>query len=205
MFDFGGVLISPITDHIARVAQRHGVSTHELFEVLLGPHDVSTADHPWHRAERGELPIAEIAANLGPYADAAGITLLGDELEIILHSEFIVRDRVVAAISAVRAAGFRTGLLTNSFLEFRPILEARVDISVFDEVVDSSLVGCRKPEPRIYELTTATMGCAPEAVLYVDDFIGNIQGALRHGWNAVHVDSEQSVLDAITRYTGVAV
>lgn len=205
VFDFGGVIISPITEHITRVAERHGVTTHQLFEVLLGPHDVSTIHHPWHRAERGEIPVADITGLLEPWADAAGITLVGDEIDIIMHSEFVIRDRVIAAINAVRAAGFRTGLLTNSFLEYRSVLESRCDISVFDEVIDSSVVGCRKPEPRIYELTTAAMGCAPEAVLYVDDFIGNIEGALLHGWNAVHVDSEQAVLDAIERFTGVTI
>lgn len=203
VFDFGGVLITPITDHLAVIAERHGVTLPQLFEVLLGPHDRSTEDHPWHRAERGELAIAEIMSHLEPWATEAGIVLDGDEIDLILAAEFHLRERVVAAIAALRSAGYRTALLTNSFKEFRPILEQRVDMSVFDVIVDSSEVGVRKPDPAIYALTTERVGCAPSEVLYVDDFIGNIEGARLAGWNAVHVACEQAVLDAIATWTTV--
>jgi len=204
VFDFGGVIISPITDHIARIAARHGVTLPQLFGVLLGPHDRSTEDHPWHRAERGELAVAEIMAHLGPWATAAGMTLDGDEIDVILQAEFHIRDAVVDAIAALHAAGYRTGLLTNSFKEFRPFLEERIDFEVFDVVVDSSEVGLRKPDPAIYELTTGRLGCTPAEVLYVDDFIGNIEGAQLAGWKAVHVTGERSVLDAIAAWTTIA-
>jgi hypothetical protein len=46
VFDFGGVLISPITDRITEVAARHGVSMERLLHVLMGPPNISTRDHP---------------------------------------------------------------------------------------------------------------------------------------------------------------
>ncbi len=204
VFDFGGVLISPITDPLARIAQRHGVTLPQLFGVLLGPHDRSTEDHPWHRAERGELAVAEIMGHLAPWAAAAGMTLAGDEIDAILQAEFHIRTAVVDALAALHEAGYRTGLLTNSFREFRAFIETRVDFSLFDVVVDSSEVGLRKPDPAIYELTTARLGCAPAEVLYLDDFIGNVDGARLAGWNAVHVTSERAVLDTIASWTTVA-
>ncbi len=63
-------------------------------------------------------------------------------------------DEVIDRISSLRAEGYTIGLLTNSFKEFRGFIESRIDIALFDVVVDSSEVGCRKPEPEIYELTT---------------------------------------------------
>ena len=34
-----------------------------MVEVLIGPEE--TGDHPWHRAERGEIAVADIQAGLG--------------------------------------------------------------------------------------------------------------------------------------------
>lgn len=196
VFDFGGVVISPITRHIAELADHHGVTMEELLVVVMGPREVSTVDHPWHRAERGEIGTAEFQEAVGPWAAHAGITLNGNEFAVILNGQFDVYDEVVRRIVSLRRDGYRTALLTNSFQEFRHILEARVDFTIFDEVVDSSEVGCRKPEPRIYQLTTERLGVPASEIVYLDDFLANVEGAKRAGWTAVHVhDPRQALAD----------
>jgi putative hydrolase of the HAD superfamily len=194
VFDFGGVLITPITDHLTRVAARNGTSMDTLLHVLLGPREVSMPDHPWHRAERGEIATAEFQSLVQPWADEAGLTLMGDEYDSIMDGVFVVRDAVIERIRGLRAEGYTVGLLTNSFFEFRAHLESRVDFSVFDVVVDSSEVGCRKPEPAIYELTAQRVGAAPGEILYLDDFLANVEGAWAAGWDAIHVTSEAQLL-----------
>lgn len=72
VFGFGGVLISPITDRISEVASRHGVTMETLLSVLMGPPDISTEDHPWHRAERGEVAVAGFQQLVEPWAEDAG-------------------------------------------------------------------------------------------------------------------------------------
>jgi putative hydrolase of the HAD superfamily len=187
VFDFGGVVCNPITGKLAEVAGWHGVTMLEMLDVLLGPREVSTPDHPWHRAERGEIPTSAMAAEAVPFAERVGITLRGDEYDYLLNGDFALNDAVVERIGRLRAEGFRVGLLTNSFQEFRPILESRMDFSLFDDVVDSSFVGCRKPEPAIYELTTARFGGDASRIVYLDDFLANVEGARRHGWTTIHV------------------
>ena len=129
--------------------------------------------------------------------------LAGDEYDVVMNGSFVVRDSVVAAIRALRAAGYTTALLTNSFKEFRPVLEAAVDFSIFDDVIDSSEVGHRKPEPAIYELTRSRLGVRADEVVYLDDFLANVEGARAAGWTAVHVTGEAEVLAAIVEATGV--
>jgi len=197
VFDFGGVLITPITDRINEIAVRHGVTMQELLHVLMGPPDVSTDDHPWHRAERGEIAVAGFQELVQPWASEVGIVLAGDEFEIILDGVFKVHDEIVDRIVELRSEGIITALLTNSFKEFRSHLERHVDFGIFDVGIGSSEVGCRKPEPAIYELTTERLGVEPNRILYLDDFLANVVGAQKAGWDAIHVTSPQQALDAL--------
>ena len=49
----------------------------------------------------------------------------------------------------------RTGMLTNNItpIDSQPFSDAVLEVvGLFDEVIQSSVEGCRKPEPRIYEI-----------------------------------------------------
>ena len=94
VFDFGGVLITTIGNQVGKVAASHGVDKHVMHEVLLGPR--ISGDHPWHRAERGELAVADIQAELAPWAVAPGVELHGDEIDRLLAAgEYSVVDEMV--------------------------------------------------------------------------------------------------------------
>jgi len=162
--------------------------------VLMGPRETSTIDHPWHRAERGELAIAEMQREVSPFAEAVGLRLRGDEYERLLCGEFTVHADIVDRIVRLRDEGYRLGLLTNSFIEFREHIEGHVDFELFDVVVDSSEVGHRKPEPAIYELTTSMLGVEAAEILYLDDFAANVEGAKSAGWQTIHVVDVESAL-----------
>jgi putative hydrolase of the HAD superfamily len=196
VFDFGGVLITPITDRVETLAARHGADSRTLLEVLLGPRE--TGEHPWHRAERGELPVSEIQAMLGPWADEVGMTLHGDEIDVLLDdSLYDVVHPVVDRIRALRAEGFRTGLLTNTFAEFRPTLERDIDLSLFDAVVESYAVGARKPEAAIYESTALALDVPHDSIVYLDDFDQNLEPADALGWTTIHVTEPLAALHVL--------
>jgi epoxide hydrolase-like predicted phosphatase len=194
--DFGGVLITPITHLLDEIAMWHRIPMERMLDVLMGPREWSTSDHPWHRAERGEIPISVLQAEVAPLAASAGIQLRGDEYERLLSGDFFVNTAMVGRVAELRAAGYRIGLLTNSFREFRSVIEERVDISLFDAVVDSSFVGCRKPEPEIYQLMAEMLAIDPTRIVYLDDFEANLDGARSAGWTTVHVtDVEVALLE----------
>jgi putative hydrolase of the HAD superfamily len=199
VFDFGGVLITPITDKIAPLADRHGVPMETLLEVLMGPRHESTVDHPWHRAERGEVAVADLQELAGPFAAKKGLRLGGDEIDILLAPTYKVVDSMLERLAQLRSLGYLTGLLTNSFREFRPILERDVNFGLFDVVVDSSEVGCRKPEPAIYSLMAERLGVPPSRTVYLDDFADNLTGARLAGWACIHVRNPEQALEELDR------
>ena len=196
VFDFGGVLISPIVEKVAVMAEAHDTTMHELLHVLLGPRE-SGPDHPWHRCERGEITVAEIQPGLGPWAAAAGISLRGDEIELLMDGGYRVLDEVIAHIDVLRAAGYRTGLLTNTFAEFRPKMDADIGFHHFDAVVESFAVQARKPELAIYEATREMLDVDHDEIVYLDDFDQNLEPALALGWQVIHVTGPEQSLAAL--------
>ena len=188
VFDFGGVLITPITRTFSRLADSLGIDGPTMREIFMGPLD-RTTDHPWQLAEQGRLPVAEIQGRLTPYAEAHGVTLAGDEMSQLLETEhFEVVDEMVDAVHRSRAVGHRTALLTNTFVEFRPTLERVLDLAMFDVVVESSAIGARKPDVEAYTATIDALAIdeAPEAV-FLDDFEPNLAAARTVGLRTIHV------------------
>ncbi|MDX2381661.1 MAG: HAD family phosphatase [Acidimicrobiia bacterium] len=187
VFDFGGVLITPITNQIDKIAGTNGATAAAMREVLLGPRE-SGAGHPWHRAERGEIAVAEIQDLLRPWAERLDVPLHGDEIDRMLAAgEYTVVDEMVACVDDVRRAGHATGLLTNTFAEFRPTLERDLDLALFDVVIESYAVGSRKPEHFIYEATADALGVAHDRIVYLDDFDQNLEPPEALGWTTIHV------------------
>ena len=194
VFDFGGVLITTISNQIAQIAGTRGVEPSVMHEVLLGPRE-SGPDHPWHRAERGEIPTAEIQALLDPWADELGVTLRGDEIEELLApGGYTVVNEMLDRIRSLRAERYLTGLLTNTFAEFQPTMQRDIDFDLFDVVVESFAVGSRKPERAIYEITQTQLGVDHDAIVYLDDFEQNLLEPLALGWNTIRVGDQADAL-----------
>lgn len=199
VFDFGGVLITSITNQIGVIAARHDVSVPTMVEILLGPHE--SGDHPWHRAERGELAVADIQAQLGPWAARHGVTLHGDELDAVMApGHYTVITEMLDKAAALKDAGVITGLLTNTFAEFQPTMQRDIPFRHFTHVVESFAVGARKPERAIYDITQERVGVAPHELLYLDDFVQNVAMAREVGWQVIHVTDPLAALAQIDAY-----
>ena len=68
-----------------------------------------------------------------------------------------------AMLEAVRRcrAHFRTGLLTNNFVRVDGDGALGAVLGLFDTVVESSVVGVRKPDPRFYLIACERLGVEP--------------------------------------------
>ncbi len=74
--------------------------------------------------------------------------------------------------------GFIDAMLANNFL---PNIN-------YSSIVDSSVVGAIKPEPKVYEIAQTKAGVSPEEILLVDDSRANIMAAERQGWHVLWFD-----------------
>jgi putative hydrolase of the HAD superfamily len=196
LFDFAGVLTS--SPWGAMTAAGGGD-----LELLIGSYE-EDGDHPWHRVERGEISIADWVTEVTAEADRRGAAVDFSVLQQLL-GEMTVHQQVVERIRELRAAGYRTALITNNVREASATWRALIPVDeLFDVVVDSCEVGMRKPNPAIFQHTLGLLGRAPEEAVFLDDSPGNVAGAKVAGLAGIHVADPDEALAELDRLLGRA-
>lgn len=110
-------------------------------------------------------------------------------------------ETMLAAVAAVRSAGLRTGLVSNSWGSghYDRALLARL----FDGVVISGEEGIRKPAPQMYLLGAQRAGIEPAHAVYVDDLPFNLEPAAALGMATVHHVSAAQTIGQLEHLFGV--
>jgi putative hydrolase of the HAD superfamily len=110
-------------------------------------------------------------------------------------------EAMLGAVRAARAAGIRTGLVSNSWGTRR--YDRAMLAELFDGVVISGEVGIRKPAPEMYLLGAERAGVAPHACVYVDDLPFNLPPAAELGMATVHHVDTAATIAEVERLLGV--
>jgi putative hydrolase of the HAD superfamily len=195
--DFGGVLTSPLVESFMAFQDQTGITTETLGKAMQAAAEAE-GENPLFAMERGEITevafLEKLTVQLEP--------LLGHPPEMHRFKEIYFEalqpnPEMIALMRELKAAGYRMAMLTNNVQEWEPLWRSMLPVDeIFETVVDSGFVGCRKPESRIYELTLERVGEPAGACLFIDDVLVNIEGARKAGLNAVHFqDNEQAIAE----------
>jgi len=187
LFDFGGVFIDSPFALVEQAAARLEVEPQLLTTVVFGSYEEDT-DHPWHRLERGEIPLDRCREEILAEAERHGLGKV-DPLEVLAElagGGGIVRSFVIDSVATLRERGLRTGIVTNNIAEFGTYWRGLLPLDeLFDDVVDSSEVGVRKPDPAIYRLACERLEVEPRRAVFLDDHAGNVAGAQAAGLHGI--------------------
>ena len=174
ILDFGGVVaLEPTADAIERLSRCCGLEPDGFVE-------------RWHEHrlpyDRGELTAAEYWRRTG----------VGDEsrLDAVLAADADAWSRCDAALtawlSALRAAGVKTALLSNMPREQWNGLAPRFAwLEHCDQLTLSFELGAAKPDERMYRHCLAGLGVEPHEAVFVDDRAENVAAARTLGMHAV--------------------
>ena len=196
IFDFGGVLTSPIRASFAAFERELGVPEKAILEAFRA--SMTDGQEPsFFRLERGEIAEGEFYKDMHTRLCAhleREIPFPEDPAEV-RRKMFGALERNEPMIEAAhRIAGhYKTAILTNNVKEW---VEWRgwVGAHVFDDVIDSAFVGMRKPEEAIYRLACDRIGVRPARAVFIDDIPTNVKGAAAIGLHAIHFVETEDVL-----------
>ena len=195
--DFGGVLTTPLIQSFMAFQDRTGITTEVLGKGMQAATEAN-GDNPLFEMERGEITEVAFLEKLTDSLEP----LLGHRPEMhrfreIYFEALEANPPMIELMRELKAAGFRMAMLTNNVQEWEPLWRPMLPVDeIFETVVDSGFVGCRKPESRIYEITLDRISLPAERCLFVDDVLVNCEGAEKAGMTAVHFqDNEQAIAE----------
>ena len=178
--DFGGVLTTPLVQSFAAVQDETGIPFERAGQGDGADRRAGGRQHPLYELETGRVSEDDFLAKLGDALEP----VLGHRPELHRFREIYFEalhpnEPMIELMRELKAGGHRMGLLTNNVREWEPLWRAMLPVDeIFEVVVDSGFVGCRKPEREIYEITLERLAASPaEQCLFVDDVEVNCEAA----------------------------
>lgn len=197
IFDFGGVITSSPFEAFNRMEIERGLPQDFVRRVNAANPD----SNAWAKFERAECNAGEFDKLFAAEARAMGHELDGASVIACLSGN--IRPAMVVALDRLRARGFKLGCITNNVQSGKGAGMAGSAVKAvaieaimvrFDHVIESSKVGVRKPNPRIYQMMCDALGVAPPKCVYLDDLGINCKPAAALGMAAIKVTSGEQAL-----------
>ena len=190
LLDIGGVVHNTGVRMVERLAAREP-ALRPVIDQIGGI--ASDRDEMWQRMLRREVTerdywaqrAAELGAAVGQTWDTRALM---DRFYELPEHEWLCAGTLDLMTDA-KAAGLRLGALTNDMTAFHgPEWVARQEhLKLFDVIVDASLTGVMKPDPRAFRGGAEALGLPLGQIVFLDDMPWNVEGARQAGMTAVQV------------------
>lgn len=197
LFDLGGVLLTSPFEAIERYERERGVPPGTIRRInSADPHT-----NAWAQLERGEVDMETFAALFEAEARSHGVDVGAFDVLALLFGD--VRPQMVAAVDRLREAGLRVGIVSNTPCRLPGSGPVGEVLGRFDVVVESFVVGLRKPDPEIYRLALNELGVHAAATVFLDDLGVNLKPARELGIRTIKVVDPGAALRELAELTGV--
>ena len=198
LFDMGGVIVSGPWEGFAAYERANGLPEGLIRRINSTDPD----DNAWAQMERGEIGLEEFADAFEGEAAAMGYQVDGMAVLNGLGGELIP-----SMAEAVRRCSVRlkTGLLTNNYAPMESSersAEIAEVLGWFDVVVESSVVGVRKPDPAFYSMACEALDVEPSACVFLDDLGVNLKPARAMGMTTIKVVDPDEALGELEAAVG---
>ncbi len=196
LWDFGGVFTESPFIAFAEFERSRGLPPRFLRRV----NSIDVDRNAWARFERGQITLSEFGEAFEAESRALGHPVRGEEVIALLYGD--VRPTMVAALRRCKEHFVNACLTNNVKTGVEHGLPTTVDrarevaqiLSLFDLVIESSLVGTRKPEPRFYQIALERLEIEPRQAVYLDDLGINLKPARALGMRTIKVESAEQAL-----------
>lgn len=204
IWDFGGVLTSSPFEAFNRYEAAKGLPK----DFIRGVNAVNGDTNAWAQFERNDIDAAAFDALFRIEAQARGHDVPGADVLSLLAGD--IRPPIVNALEVCKQV-VKVGCITNNVKSGKGAgmatdgekAKAVAEIMrVFDHVIESSKIGLRKPDPRIYALMCEALDVPPEACVYIDDLGINLKPARAMGMTTIKALSQDQILADLSAVTG---
>jgi len=196
IFDLGGVVLGSPLHVIAELEREDGIPAGFVNRVVVS----TGAAGAWSRLERGEISIDHFYRDFDRECLDAGHAFSGQKLMQRIATVVQPRPAMLTAVRRIRERGLRAAALTNNW-------SGEGDGTAglkphFDVFIESSVVGLRKPDPRIYEHACRCLGIEARESVFLDDIGSNLKTARALGMTTIKVATPEQALGELEAILG---
>ncbi len=199
LIDWAGTVTVPMGQMIEAATRRAEFDDASLAKLFGSFSDyVNGTDSPFHLAERGEIDDDELIDHFNLLVPGAGAIFDVNSPTSFLHASD--RPEMVRLLEDLRDADVMVLLATNNFQSAQEMLASRyLDTGLVSAIVNSALVGTRKPEDKFFELCLDAAGCSGSEAILLDDQQRNLDAAAAFGIETVLVGEDCLPAIAVVR------
>ena len=204
IWDFGGVFTSSPFDAFARYEAEQGLPRNFIRTVNA----TNPLDNAWAKLEQSKVSGEEFDSLFREESKALGHEVPGADVLKLLSGS--LRPRVVDALKVCKQHG-KVGCITNNAPigkgasmtnDAEKAAQLAHVFDQFDHLIESSKIGIRKPDPRIYSLMCEALDVDPADCVYLDDLGHNLKPARDMGMTTIKVLNEDQLLSDLQAVTG---
>jgi putative hydrolase of the HAD superfamily len=204
IWDFGGVLTSSPFEAFTRYEQQNSLP----HDFIRGVNSVNPDTNAWALFEQARIDAAQFDAQFLSESTALGHAVAGRDVLALLSGDLRPK-----AVEALRALGqdFKIGCITNNVpMGKGPGMAGTSEkaeavgkvMAMFNHVLESSKIGIRKPDLRIYALMCEALDVDPAKCIYLDDLGINLKPARQMGMTTIKIVSEAQLLSDLSAVLG---
>ena len=206
LWDFGGVLTSSPFEAFTQYEQANGLPVDFIRSINATNPDTNA----WAQFESNQMSAQAFDAAFAAESEARGHLIRGQSVLALLSGD--IRPRMVQALKQIKQTHV-VGCITNNVKSGQGAVMARSEskaraiaevMALFDTVIESSLVGIRKPNPEIYLMACRALSIDPTQALFIDDLGINLKPAKALGMTTIKVLNEAQALQDLSAALGLA-
>ena len=205
IWDFGGVITSSPFEAFNRYETANGLPENFIRSI----NSTNPDDNAWALFERSEIDAAAFDTAFLQEAEARGHSVRGADVLALLAGD--VRPEMVAVLDRLKADGYRIACITNNVKtgsgagmarNIEKAEEIEQVLARFEHVIESSVVGVRKPDPAIYLMACDKLGVEPQDCVFLDDLGINLKPARALGMATIKVAAAAPAIDELEGLLG---
>jgi putative hydrolase of the HAD superfamily len=205
IWDFGGVITSSPFEAFNRYEAAKGLPENFIRSI----NSTNPDDNAWALFERSEIDAAQFDTAFLQEAEARGHSVRGADVLALLAGD--VRPEMVAVLDRLKADGYRIACITNNVKtgsgagmarNVEKAEEIQQVLARFEHVIESSVVGVRKPDPAIYLMACDKLGVEPRDCIFLDDLGINLKPARALGMATIKVAAAAPAIEELASLLG---
>ena len=201
IWDFGGVITSSPFEAFNNFESQNNLP----LDIIRTINSENPDSNAWAEFERNDISVDQFDELFAKEAEKKGFNITGKQIIGLLSGK--IRPFMVDFLKDLKGK-YKLGCITNNVQSDNQSKqdyskESSEAMTLFDHVIESSLIGIRKPDPRIYHMSCDALEVEPKECIYLDDLGVNLKPAKAIGMTTIKVIDPNIAISQVKEFLGI--